>query len=65
MKKKNLLFESKTLDAENVSAIDVDLQDAIICAWVAKSYAEKKCKEPLESLKGNEGWIWLPEKAEK
>ncbi len=63
--KKNLLFESKTLDAENVSAIDVDLQDAIICAWVAKSYAEKKCKEPLESLKGNEGWIWLPEKAEK
>lgn len=57
--KKDLLFSFEVShDGKTAEAIDIDLQDAIVCSWIAKTY-KKEMDTSIEPY-ASEGRIWLP-----
>ena len=62
--KKDLLFDVVVSpDGKTATTIDVDLQDAIVCSWIAKTYKEEMDKSPKKGIiepYASEGRIWLP-----
>ena len=62
--KKDLLWGKWEKKDKNIEIVDVDLQDAIVCAWVAYQYHNDRCNSPDNRVVDNyseEGWIFLPE----